>query len=99
MVGLFHRPLEGEAFVVETRGFNDQTWLDDSGYPHTEAMRSIETFRRTSFGHMDLEVTIDDPKAYKWPWSVRIPLMLMADTEMIEDVCENELDAKHITAR
>jgi hypothetical protein len=90
---------EGDAFVVETQGFNDKTWLDDSGYPHTEAMRSIEEFRRTSFGHMDLEVTIDDPKAYTRPWSVRIPLALMADTEMIEDVCENEKDAKHITAK
>lgn len=90
---------EGGGFVVETRGFNDKTWLDDSGYPHTEAMRSIEKFRRTSFGHMDLEVTIDDPKAYTKPWSVRIPLGLMPDTEMIEDVCDNEKDARHITVK
>jgi len=90
---------EGDAFVVETRGFNDQTWLDDSGYPHTEAMRSLERFHRASFGHMDLDVTIDDPKAYTRPWSVRIPLALMADTEMIEDVCDNEQDAKHIAGR
>jgi hypothetical protein len=85
--------------VVETRGFNDQTWLDDSGYPHTEAMRSLERFHRASFGHTDLDVTIDDPKAYTRPWSVRIPLALMADTEMIEDVCDNEQDAKHIAGR
>lgn len=85
--------------MVETRGFNDKTWLDDSGYPHTEAMRSLEKFHRTNFGHMDLEVTIDDPKAYTKPWSVRIPLSLMVDSEMIEDVCENEKDANHITTK
>jgi hypothetical protein len=62
-------------------------------------MRSVEKFHRTSFGDMDLEVTIDDPKAYTRPWSVRIPLALMADTEMIEDVCDNEQDAKHIPAK
>ena len=90
---------DNDAFVVETQGFNDQTWLDDSGYPHTEAMRSIEKFRRPSFGHMDLEVTIDDPKAYTRPWSARIPLIMLADTEMIEDVCENEKDANHIKAK
>ena len=90
---------EGNTLVVDTAGFNDKTWLDDSGYPHTEVMRSIEKFHRTSFGQMDLEVTIDDPKAYTKPWSVRIPLALMADTEMIEDVCDNERDATHITAK
>src|SRR5438477_493113 len=88
-----------DTFIIETRGFNDKTWLDDSGYPHTEAMRSIEKFHRTNFGHMDLEVIIDDPKAYTKAWSVQIPLALMADTEMIEDVCENEKDANHINAR
>jgi hypothetical protein len=85
--------------VVETQGFNDKTWLDDSGYPHTEAMRSVEKFHRTSFGHMDLEVTIDDPKAYTRPWSVLIPLALMPDTELIEDVCDNEKDAQHIVIK
>lgn len=87
---------DGDAFVVESRGFNDKTWLDDSGYPHTEAMRAVEKFRRSDFGHMNLEVTIDDPKAYSKPWLVNIPLVLMADTEMIEDVCDNEQDATHI---
>jgi hypothetical protein len=86
---------EGDAFVVESTGFNDKTWLDDSGTPHTESMRTVERFRRLDFGHMNLEVTIDDPKAYTRPWSVLIPLELMADTEMIEDVCDNEKDAAH----
>ena len=86
---------EDDAFVVETRGFNDQTWLDDSGTPHTEAMRTIERFRRLSVGLMDLEITIDDPEAYTAPWKVTIHLELMPDTELIEDVCENEKDAQH----
>ena len=90
---------DGDTFVVETTGFNDRTWLDDSGHPHTEAMRSLERFHRLDFGHMNLEVTIDDPKAYTRPWSVLIPLVLMADTEMIEDVCENEKDAPHAVGK
>lgn len=87
---------EGDTFVVETMGFNDQTWLDDSGHPHTEAMRTTERFRRRDFGHMDLTVTIDDPKAYTKPWSVSIPLDLLPDTEMMEFICENEKDAARI---
>jgi hypothetical protein len=54
---------EGETFVVDTKGFNDKTWLDDSGYPHTEAMHTYERFHRIDFGHMDLKITIDDPVA------------------------------------
>jgi hypothetical protein len=90
---------DGDTFVVESRGFNDQTWLDDSGHPHTEAMKTTERFHRTDFGHMDLKVTIDDPKAYTKPWSVSIPLQLVPDTELIEDVCDNERDSTHITPK
>jgi len=86
---------EGETLVVDTKGFNDKTWLDDSGHPHTEAMRTFERFHRIDFGHMDLEITIDDPVAYTEPWSVTLHLELMADTELIEDVCDNEKDAAH----
>jgi hypothetical protein len=90
---------EGETFVIETAGFNDQTWLDDSGHPNTEAMRTQERFRRTDFGHMTVEVVVDDPKAYTKPWSVTIPMELMPDTELIEDVCDNEKDAAHNNRR
>ena len=86
---------EGDQLVVETKGFNDKTWLDDSGTPNTEMMRTVERFRRVDFGHMNLEVTMDDPKAYTKPWTMLISLQLMADTELIEDVCENEKDAAH----
>jgi hypothetical protein len=87
------------AFVVDTVGFNDRSWLDDTGHPHTEAMHTIERFRRTDFGHMDLELTIEDPKAYTQPWSVNVPFVLLPDTELIEDVCDNEKDDSHLVGR
>jgi hypothetical protein len=81
---------EGETFVVETRGFNDLTWLDDAGRPHSEQLRTTERFTRRDFGHMEMALTIDDPKAYTKPWSVTIPFSVMTDTELIESVCDNE---------
>jgi hypothetical protein len=90
---------EGETFVVETSGFNGQTWLDDSGYPATEAMRITERFRRRDFGRLEAQITIDDPKAYTKPWTVTVPYNFMADTEMIENICENEKDLPHMVGR
>jgi hypothetical protein len=87
---------EDDTFVVESGGFNDQTWLDDSGHPHTEAMRTTERFRRRDFGHMGMLVTIDDPKAYTRPWSIPVAFTLLADTELIENICENEKDAARL---
>ena len=87
---------EGDAFVIDTMGFNDQTWLDDSGHPHTDAMHTTERFRRSDFGHMEMELTIDDPKAYTKPWSVNIGFNLLPDTDLIEDICDNEKDNAHI---
>ena len=90
---------EGDAFVVESSGFNDQTWLDDTGHPHTDALRTTERFRRRDFGHLELTVTIDDPKAYTKPWSVSIPHKLLPDTDLIESICENEKDNVHMLGR
>ena len=86
---------EGDWFVVDTRGFNDKSWLDDSGRPHTEALHTIERFRRRDFGHLDVEITIDDPQAYTKAWSFPLEFEFLADTEMIEDVCDNERDSLH----
>jgi len=61
---------EGDAFVVESSGFNDNVWLDNAGRPAGEALRVIERFRRTDFGHIDIDITIDDPKTYTRPWKV-----------------------------
>jgi hypothetical protein len=90
---------EGDTFLVETTGFNDQTWIDGGGLPHTDAMRITERFRRLDFGQMDIEITIDDPKAYTRPWTVNVPFDLMPDTELIENICENEKDAEFLGGR
>jgi len=87
---------EGDALVVDTAGLNDKAWLDDGGNPRSEEMRTTETFRRKDFGHMDIEFTFTDPKAYTQPWSVTVPMELMPDTDIIENICENEKDAVHI---
>ena len=78
---------EGDAFVVETAGFNDNVWIDNNGKPATEALRVTERFHRKDFGHMDVLITIDDPKAYTKPWSVTVPLILQPDNELIEYIC------------
>lgn len=76
-----------DAFVVESTGFNDNVWLDNLGHPATEQLRVTERFIRRDFGHMDIEITIDDPKAYTKPWSVTQPLEYQADNELIEYIC------------
>jgi hypothetical protein len=86
---------DGDALVVDSKGFNDLSWLDDAGHPHTEAMHTIERFRRRDFGHMEIQLTVDDPKAYIKPWTLTMQFQIMPDTELIEDVCENEKDAQH----
>jgi hypothetical protein len=78
---------EGDAFVVTTAGFNDRGWLDNAGKPSTDQLRVTERFVRKDFGHLDIQVTIDDPKAYTKPWSVVQPLVYTADTELLEYIC------------
>ena len=81
---------EGETFVVETAGFKEGHWLDNSGHPHTESLRITERYRRINFGRMELVATIDDPKTYSAPWmSDTIPFNLQPDTELLEHLCEN----------
>jgi hypothetical protein len=86
----------GDTLVVETSGFRDGGWLDVSGSPLTDAAKMTERFTRVNFGNLDIEVTIDDPKAYTRPWSVTVKHEIMLDTELIEFVClENEQSSKH----
>ena len=88
---------EGDTLVVDSFGFNDRTWLDAFGHPHSESMRITERFRRTNFGHMDIEVTMDDPKMYTRPFTVKFPARLLPDTDTLESVCaENERDRPHL---
>jgi hypothetical protein len=87
---------EGDTLVVESNGFNDRTWLDHDGHPHTEGLRTTERYRRRNFGNLDLEVTVSDPETYARPWTVAVRAELAADTEMIEFVCnENGHGVEH----
>ncbi len=85
-----------DTLVVTTAGFNDRTWLDSSGHPQTESLRMTERFRRRDFGHMAFEMTIDDPKVFTRAFTVKRERLLAPDTELLEDVCENEKDAPHM---
>jgi hypothetical protein len=89
---------EGDTMAVETVGLNEKTWLDDRGHPHSDALRILERFRRPDFGHMQVEVTINDPKAYTKPWTAKIPWNFVPDTELLDWVCENNKDPEHIRA-
>jgi hypothetical protein len=87
---------DGDTMVVETTGFTDRSWLDIEGHPHTEALRITERFRRRDFGHMDLEMIIDDPKAFTRPFSFRMDKTLAPDTDLLESVCENDRSVPHM---
>ncbi|HET9830887.1 MAG TPA: hypothetical protein VFP91_04240 [Vicinamibacterales bacterium] len=87
---------EGDVFVVHTNGLRDGLWLDLGGDVITDAARLTEKFRRPAFGRLDIEVTVDDPRAYSRPWTVTLHQVLMVDTELLEFVClENEKDVQH----
>ena len=90
---------EGDTFVVETTGFNDGSWLD-AALPHSDALHLTERFHRLSFGKMELDITIDDPKAYTKLWKAPTAHFdLLPDTELIEHLCENEKDAVHLLSK
>ena len=90
---------ESDTLVVETAGFNDKTALDAGGHPHSDALHVTERFRRRDFGHLDYEITFDDPKMYTKPFTVKIPHDLLADTDIFETYSENEKDRAHICKR
>jgi hypothetical protein len=90
---------DGDTLVVETTGFNDQGWLDDGGHPQTESLRVTERLRRRNFGHIDLQITIDDPGAYTKPWTVKLSgFDFFADGELMEGICEDR-DAPHMVGK
>jgi hypothetical protein len=81
---------DGEMFIVETSGFRDGGWLDtQKGHPNSDALHVTERFRRKDFGHMDLVISISDPKAYVKPWTMNADLNLLPDTELIEAFCDD----------
>jgi hypothetical protein len=81
---------EADTLVVESNGFNDRTWLDHDGHPHTEALRMTERYRRRDFGNLDVEVTLSDPGAYTRPWTVAVRAELAADTDLLEWACNEQ---------
>jgi hypothetical protein len=81
---------DGDSFVIRTSGFNDRSWLDAGGTPHTEALKTIERLRRTDFGHMEIGFTFDDPKTFTRPWSATVKFNLLPDTDLLEFHCDNE---------
>jgi len=88
---------DADTLVVDTVGFNDKSWLDGMGHPHSEALHLVERFHRRDFGHMNVQVTIDDPKVYTKPFSVNFMELLIPDTDITEYFCnENEKDQPHI---
>jgi len=91
---------ENGALVVESAGFVENSWLDNDGHPGTELLHVTERFLRKDFGHMDVQVTIDDPKAYTKPWTATIPLRLLPDTDLLEYICtENNKDLQHLVGK
>jgi hypothetical protein len=89
---------DGETLVVETAGFNDRTWLDVVGHPHSEQLRVTERFRRIDFGHIQRQITFDDPQTLTKPLTLSLALIYVPDTEMLEDVCEDR-DSDHLVGR
>jgi hypothetical protein len=85
-----------DTFVVETTGFNDKTRLDVMGHPHSDQLRVTERFHRRDFGHLDVEMTFDDPKMYTRPFTIRVPHDVIADADIFEMFPENEKDCAHL---
>ena len=91
---------EGDTLVVDTSGLNSRGWLDVLGHPQSEAMHITERYRRRDFGHLDVEITMDDPKMYTKPFTIKVTHVLHPDSDVLEYVCgENETDRAHMGLR
>ena len=91
---------DADTLVVDTAGFNDRGWLDARGHTHSDALRVTERFHRRDFGHMDVEITLDDPRTYARPFTIRLNQLLLPETDLIEYFCsENERDLRHFTGK
>jgi hypothetical protein len=87
---------QGDTLVVETTGFKEESWLDGSGHPRSESMHIRENYHRRDFGHLDVEITFDDPKYYTRSFSLKTSFHLIPDGDVLEFVCsENEKDRAH----
>jgi hypothetical protein len=87
----------GDTLVIDTIGFRDDTWIDWNGSVVTEAAKVQERIRRPDFGHLEVQVAVDDPKAYTKPWTVTLKQRIVVDAELIDEIClENEQSLKHM---
>jgi len=87
---------DGDTLEVDTTGFNSDEWILPGRRPHSDALHIIERFRRRDFGHLEIQSTINDPKIYAKTWTMKAEFRLTPDTELLEYVCENERDLKHM---
>jgi hypothetical protein len=91
---------DGDTLVVDTVGFNDKTWLNGQGVPHSDALHVIERFRRPDLGHLEIEITLEDPKAFTKPHTFKRNHTLMQNAEILEYVCnEFNVDADHLVGK
>lgn len=91
---------EGDTLVVESIGFRDGQWLDRAGSPLTESARMTEQFRRPNYGTLEIDLTVNDPKAYTKPWSIHLTQSIVLDTELLDYICnENEKDSTHLVGK
>ena len=91
---------DGDTLVVESTGFRDDGWLDEQGTPGSDALKMTERLRRINYGTLEIEITVNDPKTFTKPWTVKLYQALMADTELIEFECaENNTSIKHYVGK
>jgi hypothetical protein len=92
--------LDGDTLVVESNGFPDGQWLDRNGSPLMEGAKIIERFRRPAFGSLEIEITVNDPKAYTHPWTVQLHQHIAVNTDLMNYYCmENEKDHEHLVGK
>src|SRR5438270_643517 len=87
---------DGDTLVVTSVGFNELGWLDVDGNPQTESLKLTERFHRKDFGHLELDTTFEDPKVFTKPFTLHMDKVLAVDTEIFEDICENEKSGVHL---
>ena len=88
---------DGDTLVVQTTGLRDGLWMDTGGSPLTDAARITERFRRVNYGTLEIQMTVDDPKAYTRPWTIHLTQIVALNTELLDYIClENERDVAHL---
>jgi hypothetical protein len=88
---------DGDTLVVKSNGFRDDLWLDIAGSPLTDRATTVERIRRPNYGHIEIELTVNDPKAYTKPWTARLKQQIVVDTDLVDEIClENEKSSKHM---